>query len=276
MTGSSPPDDRILPFTRVVAAVVIVILLFAWVVLFLLPAETDRRFAWTIQPTMTAMLMGAGYGSALSFFVRVLVERRWHRVGLGFLPTTVFTWMMLGATFLHWDRFRHGSLPFLLWLWIYLITPLLVPGVWIVNRRHDPGVPEARDAAFPAGLRVAMAGAGLGMLAISGWMYLAPSSAIAVWPWALTPLTARAVAAFVALPGVAWLAIASDDRWSAAGVMLGTVAIGLALLLVAVGRAWDQFDHSDPLSYVYVGGLIGTLGAIGALSAWMRRRVAGT
>jgi hypothetical protein len=257
----------------VVAAVVIVILAFATVVLFLLPAETDRRFAWTIHPTMTAMLMGAGYGSALYFFVRVLLERRWHRVGLGFLPTTVFTWLMLGATFLHWDRFRHGSLPFLLWFWIYLITPLLVPGVWIVNRRHDPRVPEARDAAFPAGLRVATAGAGLGMLAISGWMYLVPSSAIAVWPWALTPLTARAVAAFVALPGVGWLAIASDDRWSAARVMLGTVAIGLVLLLAAVGRAWDQFDHSDPLSYVYVGGLIGTLAAIGTLSAWMRRRI---
>jgi hypothetical protein len=276
VTGSSPPDDRILPFTRVVAAVVIVILVFATVVLFVLPAETDRRFAWTIQSTMTAMLMGAGYGSALYFFVRVLLERRWHRVGLGFLPTTVFTWVMLGATFLHWDRFRHGSLPFHLWLWIYLITPVLVPGVWIVNRRHDPGVPEIRDAVFPRWLRVAMAGAGVGMLVIAGWMYLAPSSAIAVWPWALTPLTARAVAAFVALPGVAWLAIASDDRWSAARVMLGTVAIGLVLLLVAVGRAWDQFDHSDPLSYVYVGGLIGTLAAIAALSAWMRRRAAGT
>jgi hypothetical protein len=257
----------------VVAALVIVILVFATVVLFLLPAETDRRFAWTIQPTMTAMLMGAGYGSALYFFARVLVERRWHRVGLGFLPTTIFTWMMLGATFLHWDRFRHGSLPFLLWFWIYLLTPLLVPGVWVVNRRHDPGVPEDHDAAFPSWLRMAMAGVGFGMLALAGWMYLAPTSAAAVWPWTLTPLTCRAVAAFVALPAVAWLAIASDGRWSAARVVLGTVAIGLVLLLVAVGRAWDQFDHSDPLSYVYVSGLIGTLGAIGALSAWMRRRI---
>ncbi len=41
-------DDRILPFTRIVAAIVMVILVFAWIVLFLLPAETDNRFAWTI------------------------------------------------------------------------------------------------------------------------------------------------------------------------------------------------------------------------------------
>lgn len=273
MTEAPLRNDRILPLTRVVAAVVIVILLIATVVLFFLPAQTDHRFAWTIQPTMTAMLMGAGYGSALYFFVRVLTEGRWHRVALGFIPTSVFTWMMLGATFLHWDRFRHGSTPFLLWFWVYLITPLLVPAVWLVNRRHDPGTPEARDARFPAWTRRLMVVAGVGMLAISAWLYAVPESALARWPWMLTPLTARAIAAFVALPGVAWLAIAADARWSAARVVLGTVAIGLALLLIAVARAWGEFDHGNPLSYVYLAGLIGTLAAIGALSLWMRGRV---
>ena len=265
-------DDRILPLTRVVAAVVIVILVFAWVVLFLTPDTTDRRFAWTIHPTMTAMLMGAGYGSALYFFARVLSGRRWHRIALGFLPTTVFTWMMLGATFLHWDRFRHGSIPFLLWFWIYLLTPVLVPAVWLINRSSDPGALDEHDAVFPIWTRRAMAAAGLLLVAIAAWMYLFPASAIGVWPWLLTPLTARAVAAFVALPGVAWLAIASDRRWSAARVMLATIAIGLALLLVAVARAWGEFDHANALSYLYVAGLVGTLAAIATLSVWMNAR----
>ena len=268
----APPDDRILPVTRVVAAVVIGILLFAWVVLFLLPDETDTRFAWTIDSRMTAMLMGAGYGSAIYFFARVLTERGWHRVSLGFLPTTVFTWMMLGATALHWDRFRHGSTPFLLWFWIYLLTPILVPGVWLVNRRRDPRTLEVRDAWFPGWLRVAMAAAGAAMCAIAAWMYLAPASAISTWPWPLTPLTARAVAAFVALPAVAWLAIAVDGRWSAARVMLTTVAVGLVLLLLAVARAWHEFDPSNPFRHVYAGGLDATLGAIGAIAAGMRRK----
>src|SRR5262245_52819489 len=83
----SSGDDRILPLTRVVAAVVIGILGLAWITLFLFPSETDHRFAWTIDSRMTAMLMGAGYGSAIYFFVRVLTERRWHRVTLGFLAT---------------------------------------------------------------------------------------------------------------------------------------------------------------------------------------------
>jgi hypothetical protein len=271
MNTAAPQDDRILPLTRVVAAVVIVILLFAWGVLFLLPSQTDHRFAWTIQPSMTALLMGAGYGSALYFFARVLTEDRWRRVALGFLPTTVFTWMMLGATLLHWDRFHHGSLAFALWFWIYLVTPVLVPAVWFMNRRHDPGTTDGEET-FPRMVRIAIVVAGAGMLSIAAWMYLAPTSAIDVWPWLLTPLTARAVASFVALPGVAWLAIAADGRLSAAPVMLGTLALGLVLLLIAVARSWSQFDHSNVLSYIYVAGLAATLAAIGGLSLWIRNR----
>jgi hypothetical protein len=218
------------------------------------------------------MLMGAGYGSAIYFFVRVLTQRRWHRVTLGFLPTTVFTWMMLGATLLHWDRFRHGSAPFLLWFWVYLLTPIVVPGVWLLNRVHDPRTLEERDAVFPVWTRAVMAAAGIGMAAIAAWMYVAPGAAATVWPWPLTPLTARAVAAFAALPAVAWVAMAVDGRWSAARVMLVTIALGLVLLLIAVARAWSEFDSTDPLRVVYVGGLVGTLAAIGVLGLWMRRR----
>jgi hypothetical protein len=273
VSSTAARDDRILPFTRVVAAAVIVVLVFAWIVLFMLPGQTDRRFAWTTHPSMTAMLMGAGYGSALYFFVRVLTERRWHRVGLGFLPITVFTWMMLGATVIHWDRFRHGSFPFALWFWIYLITPVLVPAVWLVNRHHDPGTLEDRDARFEGWVRSAMVATGAILLSIAAWMYLAPASAISVWPWELTPLTARAVAAFVALPGVAWLAIAVDGRWSAARAVLDTVAIGLVLLLVAVGSSRRDFDGHNALTYLYVVGLVGTLAAIITLHLWMRQRI---
>ncbi|TMK95043.1 MAG: hypothetical protein E6G37_01265 [Actinobacteria bacterium] len=222
---------------------------------------------------MTAMLMGAGYGSAIYFFVRVLTERRWHRVGLGFLPITVFTWMMLGTTFLHWGRFRHGSFPFDLWFWIYLVTPVLVPAVWLVNRRHDPGTLEARDARFEAPVSRALVATGAVMVAIAAWMYLDPEGAVAVWPWGLTTLTGRAIAAFVALPGVGWLAIAADGRWSAARVMIETTALGLVLLLVAVARSWHDFHHANVLTYVYFLGLVGTLAGIATLRMWMLRRI---
>ena len=107
-------------------------------------------------------------------------------------------------------------MPFLLWFWIYLLTPVLVPAVWPVNRTRDPRTLEQRDASFPGWLRVVMATAGAAMCATAAWLYVDPASAIARWPWLLTPLTAWAVAAFVASPAVAWLGIVVDGRWSAA------------------------------------------------------------
>ena len=55
--------------------------------------------------------------------------------------------------------------------------------------------------------------------------------------------------------------------------MLTTVAIGLVLLLVAVGRAWSEFDPDNVFRLVYAGGLVVTLVAIGALAVGMRRRI---
>jgi hypothetical protein len=265
----APQDDRVLPFTRVVAAVVIGILILAFLVLFVFPRDTASRFAWTVHPSMTAMVMGAGYGSALYFFARVLTGRRWHRVALGFIPTTVFAWMMLGTTLLHWRDFRHGSPTFLLWFWVCVVTPILAPLVWLVNRRHDPRMLEPDDRLFDPTIRRVMLVGGAVLVAIAAWMYLSPSTAIAVWPWGLRPLTARTIAAFVALPGVAWLVIAADGRWSASRILLDTIAIGLVLLLIAIARAWKDFQHEDVLTYVYFLCIVATLGAIAALDLSM-------
>ena len=266
-------DDRILLATRVVAAVVVGILFTAWFALYLHPGETDHRFAWTISSRMTALLMGAGYGSAILFYVRVLFSRRWHRVALGFLPTAVFTWLLAGATVLHWDKFRHGSLPFLLWVWIYAVTPLLVPAVWLWNRRRDPRTLEAADIELVGSIKAVLVAVGIILLVLAAVMFAWPTAVIGVWPWELTPLTARAVAGFVALPGVAWLAMAADGRWSAGRVAVQTVALGTVLLLGAVIRAWSEFDHSNPLSYIYVGGLVGTLIGLAALYGFEERAV---
>ena len=265
----APQDDRVLPFTRVVAAAVIGILVLAFLVLFVSPGDTASRFAWTVHPSMTAMVMGAGYGSALYFFARVLTGRRWHRVALGFIPTTVFAWMMLGTTLLHWRDFRHGSLAFLLWFWVCLVTPILAPLVWLVNRRHDPRMLEPDHRLFDPTIRRVMLVGGAVLVAIAAWMYLSPSTAIAVWPWGLRPLTARTIAAFVALPGVAWLVIAADGRWSASRILLDTIAIGLVLLLIAIARGWKDFQHEDVLTYVYFLCIVATLGAIAALDLSM-------
>jgi hypothetical protein len=265
------PDDRVLPFTRVVAAVVVVILVFATWILYLHPGETEAHFAWTIASTMTALFMGAGYGSAVYFYVRMVAVRRWHRVAVGFIPTTIFTWLMLGATVLHWSKFHHGQFAFELWLWVYIVTPVLVPLVWVLNRRTDPGTLEARDARLPQWVRWALVVVGIGLCATSAWLYVLPSSAIAHWPWTLTPLTSRVVASFIAIPGVTWLMMAGDGRWSACRIPLETTSLSIVLMAIGVARAWSEFDHGNPITWLFVGGMVVTLLGIGGLAILMDR-----
>ena len=52
----STRDDRVLPYTRVLSAVIVPFLVGAWIILYLFPDDTKRLFAWTIRPTMTPMV----------------------------------------------------------------------------------------------------------------------------------------------------------------------------------------------------------------------------
>ena len=56
----SPPrrDDRVLQTTRLTAALLVPILVTAAVILYLLPDDTERLFAWPIRPRATALVRG--------------------------------------------------------------------------------------------------------------------------------------------------------------------------------------------------------------------------
>ncbi len=79
--------------------------------------------------------------------------RGWHRIGWGFVATTVFTTLLLVATLLHWDRFNHDHVSFWAWLSLYLVTPPLLPLLFVRNRRQDPGEPEVGDLLVPPPVR---------------------------------------------------------------------------------------------------------------------------
>ena len=74
---------------------------------------------------------------------------------------------LLLATLLHWDRFDITQFPFQLCLILYIITPFLVPYLWIKNRATDPGTPEADDVSVtdrnPPGAKGLRYGSRLGL-----------------------------------------------------------------------------------------------------------------
>ncbi len=158
-------DDRVLVTTKVVSAAIVPVLGAAFVILFVFPGRTDRLWAWTIPAHMTAMLMGGGYLAGALFFARAARSRRWHRLGPGFVATTVFTALLLAATVLHWDEFNHDHVSFWAWLALYLVTPPLLPLLWARNRRFDPGAPEPADRVVPARLAAVVGAVGAAQLA---------------------------------------------------------------------------------------------------------------
>jgi hypothetical protein len=87
------------------------------------------------------------------------------------------------------------------------------------------------------------------MLAIGLYLFIAPASGDALWPWDLTPLTARAIGAFVAGFGASALhAVAANDLARFDGAALAYAALG-ALELVAVARyAGDREQALETIS----------------------------
>src|SRR5205814_2060470 len=79
------------------------------------PADTRSNFAWPIQPVVTAAVLGAFYFATAPILVLALFARVWESVRVIVLPAIAFTTVELLATFLHWDKFSVGTLPFYVW-----------------------------------------------------------------------------------------------------------------------------------------------------------------
>ncbi len=266
---NTPRDDRIHPLTRIVAAIVFVVLLVAFFALYIEPDHTDIDFAWTILPRTSAILIGAGYTAGAFFFARLLSQKKWHRVQAGFLPITAFTICMFVATMLHLGRFHQGALAFYLWTGIYAVTPILVPFVWWRNHSTDPGGIEENDLRFSLRVRWGLGVlAGIGILAMLV-MFFRPSILISLAPWKLTELTARVFAGWSLLTLAALLSIAWDGRWSATRILLESALVAIVLTLLGLPRMWGDLDLTQPMAYVFVGGVILTLIVFTVIHLWL-------
>jgi hypothetical protein len=265
-------DDRVFPATRALGAVIVPFLIVAFALLYFFPDDTRHWFAWDVQPTITPLIMGAGYIAGAYFFVRVALETRWHRIQVGFLPVTAFTLFMAIGTFNHLDRFATAHVAFWIWVGLYVVTPVLVPLAWWRNRATDPGTRERGEPPLPAVARPLLLTVGGVQSAVALVLLLSPSTMIEHWPWTLTPLTAQTLGGWFALPGVTALMMGLDGRWSAIRITLESQLIGLALILLATARAWDDIDTSNAIAYVFVAGIIGLFVSLLALEWYMLGR----
>jgi len=270
-------DDRLLPETRWASLGIVAILVPAVVVLWGFPSRTHDAWAWAIKPEMTAIFMGAGYGAGAYFFTRVATGRRWHPASAGVLSAAIFAALMLIPTVVHDDRFNHGDAPFLAavafygWVGVYIAAPVLVAAIWLRNRRTDPRRPSPGEPTVSPAVRRLARVVAAGALAAAAVTLISPSSAIDVWPWQLTPLTARVLACFTAQVGLGALLLSFDERWGSWRLLLQSFLVATALLLAGTARAWGDFDQDRAGTWLFLAGLIGLAGAVVVLYRNMER-----
>jgi hypothetical protein len=247
------PGGQIGRLTRWVALAVIFFLADAVQLLLLLPDRTGELFAWAIDPQVTSLVLGAAYVAGGYFFIRVVMADSWHRVAAGFPAVVVFVWGAAGATALHLDRFTHDGLSFAAWAAIYSVAPVGLPLLYLAQRRATRVA--LADSPMSARVRILLCCVGGAVVAAALLAFALPQITIDVWPWTLTPLTARIVATVMALFGSLWVSVALSGGKTAARIPLEAHAVGLAVLLMAAARGHGDIDWTNPLAAILVAGV---------------------
>ena len=227
-------NDAIFTLTRWVLGIVVVFLVTAFVILFFMPDRTGELFAWHITPNLSSMFLGAACLGGAWILSQVAIGKYWHRVHAVFPAVTVFTVAMLIATILHWDRFAHGNIASLIWVFLYIVSPVLIPFLWIYNRPTDTHQPEASDAVISPMVRLVTRILGTVVLLFITIGFLFPTIPISIWPWKLTPLTARILCGWLSVIGISAWMLSSDSRWTAWRCMLEGIFLAVFFILIAM------------------------------------------
>ncbi|MGZ4611979.1 MAG: hypothetical protein ACXV1K_02230, partial [Kineosporiaceae bacterium] len=200
-------DAPVLRATRALLVAFGVLTFLAVAALFVRPDTTDRFFAWTIQPPLTAAFLGGAYAAGCTLVVLSLRASAWAHARAAFVTIFVFTALTLWATVVHRDRFHFGDAHVVargaawFWLAVYVVVPVAMVGVLILQSRA-PGTGTPRSRPLPRWLATALAVESAGMLIVGVLLFVRPGL-VTVWPWFLTSLTSRAIGAWLIAFGVA-------------------------------------------------------------------------
>jgi hypothetical protein len=246
----------ILPGTRLLLVIFSGLTLLAFIVLFVLADETERYFAWTIKPPATAAFLGGAYAAGCALELLAFRRRTWAALRIPFVTILLFTVTTLVASVLHLDRFHFGSeMPMArnaayLWLAIYIVVPLAMIVVLVIQERRPA---ERIDRlALPAGLRATLVIQGGVMFAVGAALFLVPDTAAALWPWMLTPLTARIVAAWLLAFGVGVILAAAEGDLARLDIAAWAYGLLAVLELVVIIRFPATVRWSTPAIWVYL------------------------
>jgi hypothetical protein len=242
---------------RYILLVASILVLTAGVNLTLLTEQTATSFAWTIQSSMTAAFLGAGY--LASFLLEFLAyrEKTWTKARVAVPSVFLFTTLTLVATLLHLDKFHLYSPVFsamvaaYLWLAIYIAVPIAMLILAIYQIRLQGSTPE-RKAALNIWMRLVLAAQGTIMLVSGITLFLSPATASAFWPWALTTLTSRAIGAWLIGIGVIALHMTWENDHQRNRIAYISYAVLGILQAASLVRYSGEYNWSTASSWIYL------------------------
>jgi hypothetical protein len=242
---------------RIILLAASVLVLAAGLDLFLLTEQTATSFAWTIQSFMTAAFLGAGYLSSFPLEFLAYREKTWANARIAVPSVFLFTTLTLVATFLHLDKFHLNSPIFLamvaayIWLAIYIAIPVAMLIFFIYQIRLQGWTPK-RKATLNIWIRLLLAAQGTIMLVTGIILFLSPAISSTFWPWVLTPLTSRAIGAWLIGIGVIALQMTWENDHHRNRIAYISYAILGILQAASLVRYADEFNWSTAGSWIYV------------------------
>jgi uncharacterized protein YneF (UPF0154 family) len=226
--------------------------------LFVLSEHTDRYFAWTVNPPLTAAALGGAYWASSVMELLASRRRTWAQARIAVPAVLMFTTLTLITTLLHLDRFHLGqrfavSTQVVTWAWIavYALVPVLM-SILLVFQRRASGVEISRRNHLSRWLRTVLGLHAVVMLSLGLGLFLDPGATLALWPWMLTPLAARAIGAWLLGLGLAAAHATAENDWGRVAVAIRSYVLLGVLEFVALIRYPTTVDWGRSATWVYI------------------------
>ena len=237
--------------------------------LFVRPETTDRFFAWTIKPPLTAAFLGAAYVAGCALVILSLRSTAWAHTRASIVTILVFTVLTLVATLTHLDRFHlgvgatfaRGAAWF--WLAVYVVLPVVLV-VLLVLQVRTPGTHPSRVRPLPRWLAALLAFEGAVLFGVGVVLFVWPG-ALTAWPWPLSALTSQAIGAWLISFGIAaGAALLENDlgrlRAPAVAYLVFAVAEVVVVLRYRSAFAWDTASAWLYLAFLVLVGVTAAAG----------------
>jgi hypothetical protein len=213
--------------------------------LLLLTEQTDRYFAWTVSPPLTAAFLGAGYAASCVFQLMAARQKLWIHARIAPPGALLFTTLTLIATLIHLDHFHLDTFIGTFWLLIYAVAPPVMMLI-LIRQWRTPGADLPRQQPLATWLLTLLGLQALVLVPVGAGLFIAPQLVGPLWPWAPTPLTGRAIGAWLIALGAGMAQALWENDWGRVRIALGSFALYGALQLLAIERYPETVNWSTP------------------------------